>query len=322
MSDRHVTLDGEDLEEVAAALEKPGRAARVEHMTRHGIGSRRRSAWLPAALSAVVATGCAHARSTQPHEVQLSPYVGRLRTVSVRGGDATGAFLLDTGGGITVIDSAAARRFGCAARGSVSGFRMSGERIRLEGCGPVQLHVGAATLQAEAGILDLATLLPPPEFPRIDGILALQTFASRRVTLDLGGDRIWFETPGSLAHRVRSMRPLSVRAQRDLAGAGLELFVEVRGARGPLWFLVDSGNLDDVLVSPHAAEELADEAGQARLRAGERTEVDLELTGFDLGRVVVRQRDLIYDGVLNAAALERFVLALDLVEVRAWASWR
>ncbi len=33
-------------------------------------------------------------------------------------------------------------------------------------------------------------------------------------------------------------------------------------------------------------------------------------------------RDLIYDGVLNAALLERLVLTLDLAQVRAWASWR
>ncbi len=279
---------------------------------------------LPSLAGLAALAGCAHGplpADGGAREVRLEPYAGRLRTVSVAVAGEERRFLLDTGGGITLLAPSAAREAGCTPRGRLTGFRMGGERVDFPVCGTVALALGGARLAPEAAVLDLAGILTPG-LPPLAGLVSLQTFGSRAVTLDLGGGRLWIETAASLADRTRGMAPLVARPQLEMGGAGLDLFVAVDGRRGRLWFLVDSGNLDEVLLAPHALEELA--AGEAleALRAGRTVEVELPVAGLGRARVAARQRDVIYDGVLNAAFLERVVLALDLGPVRAWARWR
>jgi len=268
--------------------------------------------------------GCAHAPPPGDggaREVRLERYAGRLRTVQVAVGGADRRFLLDTGGGITLLAPATAREAGCVPWGRLTGFRMSGERMDFPACGPVPLELAGTGLVPEAAVLDFARILPPG-LPPLAGLVSLQTFGSRAVTLDLGGGRLWIETAASLAERTRGMAPLPARPQLDMGGAGVDLFVAVDGRRGRLWFLVDSGNLDEVLLAPHALEEVAAGETLEALRAGRTVEVDLRLAGLGQARVEARERDVIYDGVLNAAFLERVVLAVDLGPVRAWVRWR
>lgn len=252
--------------------------------------------------------------------VPLHPYAGRLRTVDVRVAGRVRSLLFDTGGGLTFLTPEVANEAGCRPR-RLAALRMAGELVQFQGCGELAFEIAGLSLTREVGAFDVGGLLPP-ELPRLAGLASLQTFEGQVVTLDLGGGSLVLETPDSLKARVAGLTPLVVRAARELGGAGLDLFVRVEARGGPLWLLVDSANLDAILLAPHAAAALAQGPALAALRSGEAAEVELPLGGLGRARVRARQRDLIYDGALDAALLERLVLTMDLVGLRAWARWR
>jgi hypothetical protein len=271
----------------------------------------------------LAALACAHAPpgAVGAREVELRPYAGRLRTLVAVVSGVPRRLLLDTGGGITLLTPEVAAASGCRLRGRHVGLRMSGERVEFGACGPLELEVAGLRLAPETGVFDLGRVLPPG-LPPLSGLAALQTFDGQAITLDLGGGRLRVESPASLAARVAGLPPLPVRAAREMGGAGLDLFVRADARGGPLWLLLDSANLDDVLLAPHAAAALAEGPALAALQRGEEAEVVLPLPGLGAARVRARQRDLIYDGALNAELLERLVLTLDLERGRAWARWR
>ena len=70
-------------------------------------------------------------RHTDPIEVPLTAYIANLRTLAVTLGNDTVPFLLDTGGGFTVLTPEVARSAGCVPFGRVTGFRSSGGRLDL-----------------------------------------------------------------------------------------------------------------------------------------------------------------------------------------------
>lgn len=282
-------------------------------------GLRLRVGWLAAATGVAVAAltfGAQQApRQARPVNLALQPYIATLRTVPVVVGDETLPFLLDTGGGFTVLTPDVARAAGCAPFGRVTAFRSSGERIDLPRCGPVRLTVGGIAMTGEAAVLDVMRLLEGA--PRIGGILSLQTLEGRAFTLDLAGNRLVLETPASLRARTAALRPLSVRLSRQGGGAAMDLFLEVASPGGSLWLELDSGNAGPVLLSPHALAQLG-----VTLSGEGPQRVALDVGGLGPMPVDAVARELIYDGLLNAKFLESVVLTVDLRSARAWAARR
>jgi hypothetical protein len=207
------------------------------------------------ALAASAVAGCAAQRAGLAGvELRLEHYAGGLRYLELA--EPAGARLLfDTGGGITLLAPAVAARAGCVAHARVTGFRMSGERIDFAGCGPTALAVATLGLEPDVAVFDLHELLPEG-LPPIDGLASLQTFAGRVLTIDLRDGRLLVERDPGPA-RVRAMARLDLRLARGFAGAGLDAFVRVDGRDGPLWFELDSANLDDVLIARGALDQLA-----------------------------------------------------------------
>jgi hypothetical protein len=79
-----------------------------------------------------------------------------------------------------------------------------------------------------------------------------------------------------------------------------------------VWLELDSGNLDVILLAPHAAQALGVESGATDTR-----------TPLSLGPLVtealpVMTRELLHDGALNADFLEHYDVRLDLRDRRAW----
>lgn len=247
-----------------------------------------------------------------PVALALRPYIATLRTVPVGAGGETLPFLLDTGGGFTVLTPEVARAAACTPFGRVTVFRSSGERIDLPRCGPVRLTVGGVAMTGEAAVLDVMRLLEGA--PRVGGIVSLQTLEGRAFTLDLAGNRLVLETPASLAVRTRAIRPLSVRLSRQGGGAAMDLFLEVASPGGSLWLELDSGNAGPVLLSPHAVAQLG-----ATLSGEGPQRVTLDVRGLGPVPVDAVVKELIYDGLLNATFLEAVVLTVDLKTSRAWA---
>ena len=253
-------------------------------------------------------------RPDAPIELKLAPYAGVLRTVDVRIGELTAPFLFDTGGGGTVISLATADAIGCTPFGRGTGFRHDGGRIDARRGGPIEMSLGSFTRRGEVGVLDLDAWFAG--MPKVGGIVSLETFAGRAVTVELGRERVFVETPASLETRRQKGRELESRLARQSAGAALDVFVAVEGAHGPLWFELDSGNVAPVLIAPHAFAELglAPPAGDAT--AG----FEVPVRGLGAVKCTVAAKEMIYDGLLNAEFCRRFALTFDLASGRTWAA--
>jgi hypothetical protein len=146
----------------------------------------------------------------------------------------------------------------------------------------------------------------------LQGVLSLQAFAGRTITLDLAHDRLIVETPSSAAARTRTMRALPARLATGLAGADLDLFVGVPTATTTLGLEWDSGHQAPTFLAPHAARLLGVSDSTPR------ADVVLTLGASVAAPVVVK--DVIYDGVLSAGLLERATWTADLDRGRLWVS--
>lgn len=242
----------------------------------------------------------------------LEPYQRRLRVVRVRAAGREWRLLFDTGGGVTLVSPALAAAMRCEPRGRVRSHRMSGEPFEAPTCAPAALDIGgwAAPPQTVA-VFDLMTLLPR-DWPRLDGLVSLRSFAGRRLTVDLAanellvGDTRAPQPPGALR--------IPGRLATGPGGAELLAFAGLTVGADTLWLEIDSANLDDVLLAPHAARllGLADSVGAV---------VDSAALPLPPGaRTVVRARvrPLLFDGALNSRWLEGGRLTADLSTGALW----
>ena len=253
---------------------------------------------------------------TRPVELPLEPYFGPLRTLTLTSGEFRGKFLLDTGGGVTLLSLVAAEALGVEPFGRATGFRHDGTRVDGPRGGPVALGAGGWSHRGEVGVVDLGTMLGG--LPPIDGILALDFLRAEALTIDLARNLLTLESADTLAARVKGAPELELRLAHQAAGASLDVMVGVEGLHGTLWFELDSGNVAPVLVAPHAFAEL----GLDVPRPGTKATQELPLLGPGLLRTEVECKELIYDGLLNAAFFERHTITLDLPRARGWARAR
>lgn len=257
-----------------------------------------------------------------PITIHLEPYAGRLRQIRVEAGRPLPPFLFDTGGGGTFVTPAVAESLGCAPHGRMTAFRHNGDRLDLSECGPLPLTIGDWHGRPSVAIFDLTALLPR-ELPELGGVLSLHTFRDQRLTVDLANDRIVIESDTSFAARIEGMRPLRTRLSTEAGGEGLDLFVEVEARQGALWLLVDSGNLAEVLLAPHALRQLGHDAWAEAAEGGADSlgsrEIGLQFPGVGSFDVAARAvPGIIYDGLLNADLLRRWILTIDLADGRSW----
>lgn len=249
------------------------------------------------------------AAAARAEPLTLSPYVegSGLVAADIEIGGQPAHVLFDSGGGVTVITPEFARRIGCATFGSFTGFRMRGERLDLQKCGAREVRAGRSAVRRDLAVLDLAPLLGEGA-PPLDGIMGLDVFDGRLVTLSLADRRVRIgERPGA------GWREGVVRFQREAGGAGLSAFVRVDSSQGPLWMLLDSGSVGVfAYLSPGALQQLG--------HAGEGP-VTLRVSGAGEHQVEIRRMDaLIYDGVLGERFMRMFDIAIDFRRSRIW--WR
>lgn len=271
------------------------------------------------AVLALVLSACASSASTPvrtAHVLNLYPYAGKLRYLEPTSPAGT-RLLFDTGGGLTLLSPTSAASVRCVPYTRLTALRMSGERFDVDGCGPVRLAFDTLLVEPDVGVFDLMTLLPDG-LPPLDGLASLQTFTGHVVTIDLANNRMEVaDSPDPRA--LVDMSALPIRLSRPAAGAGLDVVVRIQGTHGPLWFELDSANLGPVIVADRALDQFNLSPQQVEaLKRGETVDIGLPIDG--LGRVVAAATagDIIYDGVLNAAFLERAVIVLDLVRSLAW----
>jgi len=267
----------------------------------------------PLVAAALLATPVA-AEPAKPVTLPLEPYLGVLWQFQAQDG---GHYLLDTAGGLTAITPATAKAAGCEPWGRITGHRMRGDRVDLTRCDKIKIEAAGVTLAPPTvGVFDFSKLLPP-DAPPLAGSVALDAFAGRVVTLDLGGRKLIIETPDSLKARLKGAAEVPVRFARDAGGLALTPFVPVTTPKGAVWMELDSGSNGAVVVARHNAALLGlDPDGKSP------QPLDLSIEGGPKVATQALVMDLILDGNIGVPLLKEWVVTLDLARTRAWIARR
>jgi hypothetical protein len=223
-------------------------------------------------------------------------------------------YMFDTGAGITLVSPATARQAGCTPWGRATGFNMMGNRSEGPHCGEaVTLTAGGIALKPPlTGLINMAD--NNPRDAELDGIIGLNLFEGRTVTLDFAAGTVTLESEGSRAARIAGMRPLRIRLKRELDGAALAVVAAVPTPKGPLWMELDSGNGGTVLVSKPVAELVGmDPKLEGKQPADFAVLGDIRATTED-----AFTPDMIMDGNLGMPFLRNWVVTLDLARGLAW----
>ena len=249
----------------------------------------------------------------RPLVVPLVRGPGHLRTIRVQVGSDSADYLFDTGGGVTVISPQDSALLRCVPGGRGFGVRLTGEALTGRNCANVTLGIGQLRVTTDAGVMDLAKMLGP-KAPPVRGLISLNAFAHRAVTLDLAHDRLIVETPASLGERVKSMAAVPMRIATGEHGGQLTAYVGVRAPNGAtLWLEWDSENNASTLMAPFALALLGGDS------ASRTSDLRVSLApGRDVIIPVLRKDNMIHDGVLSAGFIERAVWTVDLEHERMW----
>lgn len=280
--------------------------------------------WIRSALLSLFAgvAACAHSGpKSPPLTVDMKPYVGRLVTLDVQVGERETHMLFDTGAGVTAVTPELASAFNCAPFGRLVGHRMSGERVDFEKCGRQTISFGAYSASSDMYVFDLMALLPEG-LPALGGIVSLASFSDHPFTLDLTGQKLVIETERSLRERTQNAKQADLRIIKGTGGDGeITTLVRIEAETGDLWFLLDSGNLDHVIVAAHAIDQLGVEIDPETVSNSDNIlDLELEIAGAYSVAVTARVRDILYDGALNEDVMRRFLITFDLENENIWFS--
>jgi hypothetical protein len=250
-----------------------------------------------------------------PLAVPLESYGGSQKIIHAKINGREGVFLFDSGGGVINVTPEFAENIGRKPWGKIVGFRMTGQRLDMARCDDVILEIaGIREHLPIIGVFDLMSLLPP-EAPKLDGVIGLDAFANKSISIDLANSRIVIETPESLAARINGATEEPVRVVRDAEGLALTLDAAVKTANGIAWMELDTGSDGDIVVADWLADEFGLDPGKKNAQP-----VKIQLANGLKGEGRGRAHDLIMDGNLGSPFLRNWIVTFDLPHGRAWFS--
>ena len=168
-----------------------------------------------------LAPSVAPAQGVAPVPLHFVVDTNDMIRVPVTVGDSSYSLIFDTGAGIDVLQPRLVAALHGVPVGWLDAFRMTGERLHLQLFRIPRLAVG--TFQRRDVIVTAAEFLEQAGIP---GILSLNGFRDRAVTIDLVRNELTVETTPSLTGRRRgTVVPLYVG---DLRGLSLDTFAEFR----------------------------------------------------------------------------------------------
>jgi hypothetical protein len=247
----------------------------------------------------------------QPQVIKLVRFRKALWKVHVTVKGKAGDFLLDTGGGITLLTDDFSKGIDCKFWGRTTGFNMFGKRSDGPHCDNVQLKAGTVALTpVNIGKIDFGDQFTGDKTP--DGLLSLDAFDGKAITLNQVAGTLTIETAKSLAMRTKSMKELPVRISRECSARCLSVFVGVPITEGMLWLILDSGAGGVSLIArDHARFFGLDPNGkEQRLKYEVAPGVPID------SPVVVT--DMIMDGNLGQPFMSQYLITLDLANGRLW----
>lgn len=269
----------------------------------------------------IIAQTSKPAEILRPTKIKLEhDALGKAPTINVQIGKKTYPFLFDTGGGITTITPSIAREIGCEPFGKITGFNAGGTRLDFKRCDNVELNAGDFQTRVNTGVFEIMTLFGP-DTKEIGGIVSLQTFENKIITIDLAGNMLTLETENSFAERIKDMKPLESRIGSQGGGGVIDIFVAANTPKGKIWMEFDTGNFSQLLLAPHAQEMLGINF-YAPNGAKMVKPVKLDLIGLGEIEGPGREREMIYDGMLNYDTILQMLITMDLSNGQAWAKMK
>jgi hypothetical protein len=247
----------------------------------------------------------------KPQVIKLQRFRKALWKVNVTVKGKRGDFLFDTGGGVTLLTEGFSKGIECQFWGRTTGFNMFGKRSDGPHCDDVQIMAGEVALTpVNVGKIDFEGQFPGDVAP--DGLLSLDAFDGKAITLDQKTATLTIETPKSLISRTRTMRELPFRVSRECSARCLSGFVGVPTAKGMTWLILDSGAGGVSLISKEHAElfGLDPNAKDQRLKFEAAPGVPIDSP--------VMVTDMIMDGNLGQPFMSQYVITFDLAHERLW----
>jgi hypothetical protein len=244
--------------------------------------------------------------------LRLEPY-RRGVAVRVTANGKPGLFSLDTAGGHTVVSPEFAAAGGCTPWGHLGGFNMVGTRLDMQRCDAFRFEADGHPLVAPvAGVMQVASLMAKDAKP-IEGLLALDVFDGRTITIDFAGGHLYVESPASAALRILGARELPIRLSREAQGLALAVNLEVPTSKGTLRFELDSGNGGTLLVSKSYATLFGlDPAAEGPQPAR------IPLADGIAAEGLAFTPEMNIDGNLGMPFLKDWIVTLDLGAGRMW----
>lgn len=247
----------------------------------------------------------------KPQVIKLQRFRKALWKVHVTVKGKPGDFLLDTGGGNTLLTDAFAKGIDCKFWGRTTGYNMFGKRNDGPHCDNVQILAGDVALTpVNIGTIDFGDQFPGDKSP--DGLLSLDAFDGKAFTLDQKAGTLTIETPKSLAKRTKAATELPFRVSRECSARCLSVFLGVPTAEGMTWLILDSGAGGVSLISKDHAKLF----GLDPNKKEQQLKFDAA-PGVPIDSPVVLA-DMIMDGNLGQPFMSRYVITFDLAQGRLW----
>jgi hypothetical protein len=247
----------------------------------------------------------------QPQIIKLERFRKALWKVHVTVKDKPGDFLLDTGGGVTLLTDEFAAGIDCKFWGRITGYNMFGNRDDGPHCEDVKINAGDAALTpVSVGKINFGDRFPGDKAP--DGLLSLDAFDGKTITLDQVTQTLIIETPDSLSKRTKNMKELPLRVSRECSARCLSVFLGVTTTDGLAWLVLDSGAGGVSLIAKEYAKifGLDPDAKEQRLKFEVAPGITIDSP--------VMVADLIMDGDLGQPFLSQYVVTMDLAQGRLW----
>lgn len=250
--------------------------------------------------------------------IYLNPYFRELKTTDIIINGKKYKFLFDSGGGETFISPAIANTLNKEIYGSSTGIRMDGEMIKYQKVNSVSIKTGSTNLfHPIIGVWDIMSILPK-ELPTIDGVLSLKSFSDRILTIDLSKNILIIENENSLKKQTKIKTLIPSRFANGSDGAESTILIGIPKKNNLYWFLFDTGNIGDMILSPECAQLWTH---QTDTKSGDTPNTTTKRE-FMIGNNKVESntysKKIIYDGVLNFTSISKFVFTIDFKRKQVW----
>jgi hypothetical protein len=260
---------------------------------------------------AVVAN--ANTAVNKPQVIKLQRFRKALWKVHVTIKGKPGDFLLDTGGGVTLLTEDYAKGVECKFWGRTTGYNMFGKRSEGPHCDNVQIEAGAVALSpVNVGHIDFGEQFSGDKAP--DGLLSLDAFDGKAITLNQAAGTLTIETAKSLTQRTKAMKELPLRVSRECSARCLSVFLGVQTTEGMTWLILDSGAGGVSLIAKDYAKVfgLDPNGKEQRLKFQIAPDVTVDSP--------VLVTEMIMDGNLGQPFMSQYIMTLDLAHGRLWVS--